>query len=341
MTPEELEEMAGGFQAATIVLAANHAGIFGALCAAPMGSEELARRLKLNRRAVATVTDALVCLGALEREGDRLRVPPGLVPALDRSSPATRANALDHRWYVLQRWARLDSVLETGEPIPRLREDEERLRAFILGMADMARRGAAALWSAVDLSGRAHLVDVGGGPGELALAALERFPGLVATVFDLPAVMPIAREYAAGRGLRERIRFMAGDALRDDIPACDAALVSSLLHSYGLGRRQKDRQARRGWPEAGRPRHDPRVHVGRRGPHGPADRGAVRGEHALAARPRGAAGRRLSCRRYSATPASGSGGSPASTPEPRSSSARGELSPDAQGGPSRSRRARG
>jgi len=233
MTPEELEETVGGFQAATIILAANHAGIFGALCTAPMGSAELAKRLKLDGRAVATVTDALVCLGALEREGDRLRVPLALAPTLDRSSPATRANALDHRWYVLQRWARLDSVLETGEPIPRLREDEERLRAFILGMADMARRGAAALWSAVDLSGRAHLVDVGGGPGELALAALERFPGLGATVFDLPAVLPIAREYAAGRGLGERIRFTAGDALRDDIPACDAALVSSLLHSYG------------------------------------------------------------------------------------------------------------
>jgi SAM-dependent methyltransferase len=233
MTPEELEETAGGFQAATIVLAANHAGIFAALCAAPMGSEQLAKRLKLDRRAVGTVTDALVCLGALERDGDRLRVPCTLVPFLDPSSPGTRAHALDHQWFVLQRWARLDSVLETGEPIPRLRDDEERLRAFILGMADMARRGATALWSAVDLSDRAHLVDVGGGPGELALAALERFPGLVATVFDLPAVLPIAREYAVARALGERIRFVAGDALRDEIPACDAALVSSLLHSYG------------------------------------------------------------------------------------------------------------
>jgi len=234
MTPEELEERAGGFQAATIVLAANHVGIFATLCAAPMGSEELANRLKLDGRAVGTVTDALVCLGALEREGDRLRVPRSLAPILDRSSPTTRAHGLDHQWFVLQRWARLDSVLETGEPIPRLRDDEERLRAFILGMADMARRGATALWSAVDLSERAHLVDVGGGPGELALAALERFPDLVATVFDLPVVLPIAREYAADRGIGKRIRFIAGDALRDDIPACDAALVSSLLHSYGL-----------------------------------------------------------------------------------------------------------
>ena len=233
MTPLELEEKAGGFQAATIVLAANHVGIFRVLCAGAMACEELARRLKLDRRAVTTVTDALVCLGALERHSGRLSVPRELVPALDPSSPTTRAHALDHQWYVLQRWARLDSVLETGEPIPRMREDEERLRAFILGMADMARRGAAALWDARDLSRLAHLVDVGGGPGELALAALERFPGLLATVFDLPEVLPIAREYASKRAVGDRIRFVAGDALRNEIPACDVALVSSLVHSYG------------------------------------------------------------------------------------------------------------
>ncbi len=233
MTPLELEEKAGGFQAATIVLAANHVGIFRVLCVGAMACEELARRLKLDRRAVTTVTDALVCLGALERRGGRLGVPRELVPTLDPSSPTTRAHALDHQWYVLQRWARLDSVLETGEPMPRMRDDEERLRAFILGMADMARRGAPALWDAVDLSGLAHLVDVGGGPGELALAALERFPGLAASVFDLPEVLPIAREYASKRALGDRIRFVAGDALRNEIPACDVALVSSLLHSYG------------------------------------------------------------------------------------------------------------
>jgi hypothetical protein len=233
MTPQEIEEKAAGFQAATVILAANRVGIFRALCAGPMACEDLAKYVELDRRAVAAVTDALVCLGALEREGEHLRLPDALRPSLDPASPTAWARALDHQWYVLQRWAKLDTVLETGEPIPRQPEDEERLRAFILGMADMARRSAGTLWSAVDLSGFAHLVDVGGGPGELALAALERFPGLSATVFDLPAVLPIAREYAAMRNVGDRIAFKAGDALKDRIPACDVALVSSLVHSYG------------------------------------------------------------------------------------------------------------
>jgi SAM-dependent methyltransferase len=233
MTPQELEQNVRGYQAATVILAANHAGILAALCAGPKDCGEVARQLSLDRRAVATVADALACLGVIEREGDRLRVPRDLVPTLDPSSPTSQSHAMDHQWHVLQRWAKLDSVLQTGKPVPRANADDARLRAFILGMADMARRGTDALWNAVDLSRVAHLVDVGGGPGELALAALERFPNLRATVFDLPGVLAIAREYASGRGAADRIVFQPGDALSDPIPACDAALVSSLLHSYG------------------------------------------------------------------------------------------------------------
>jgi len=233
MTPQELERMTLAFQSSVAVLAANHAGIFAALCEAPSGPGELADRLGLDRRAVATVADALVCLGALERSRGALRLPEALRPAFDPRSPSSMISALTHQWHVLQRWARLDSVLETGRPLPRAKQDGDRLRAFILGMADMARRGAAALWDAVDLDDRTHMVDVGGGPGELALAALDRFPRLTAVVFDLPDVLPIAREYAVGRSGAARLGFVAGDAVRSRIPACDVALVSSLLHSYG------------------------------------------------------------------------------------------------------------
>jgi precorrin-6B methylase 2 len=235
MTPQQLDEMARGFQAATVLLAANHAGMLRELCSKPQTADRLAGRLRLDRRAVATVVDALVCLGVLERDGAHLKVPEALRSALDPSSPTTSANAMDHQWYLLQRWARLDSVLTTGEPLPRPREDDARTRAFILAMADMARRSGRTLWEAADLSETAHLVDVGGGPGELALAALERYPTISATVFDRPEVLTIAREYAARRSVGSRLRLHPGDALRDDIPPCDVALVSSLLHAYGPG----------------------------------------------------------------------------------------------------------
>ena len=235
MTPQELATTTGAFQSSVAILAANHAGVFAALFGAPMTPSGLADRLRLDRRAISTLADALVCLGVLERDDGLLRLSPELRPAFDPASGTSMASALTHQWHVLQRWARLDAVLETGRPLARGRRNGDRLRAFILAMADMARRDGPALWAAVDLSGRAHLVDVGGGPGELSLAALERFPGLTATVFDLPAVLPFAREYASGRRPGGRLAFAAGDAVRSRIPSCDVALVSSLLHSYGPG----------------------------------------------------------------------------------------------------------
>lgn len=233
MTPQELEKATSAFQSSVAILAANHAGIFAALCREPSNPARLAEHLGLDPRAVAALADALVCLGALERRESLLRVPEALRPALDPSSDASVTTALTHQWHVLQRWARLDAVLETGRSLRGSRQSPDTLRAFILGMADMARRAAPGLWDAVDLSGRDHLVDVGGGPGEFALAALERFPGLTATIFDMADVLPIAREYSRPRRVGKRLGFKAGDALKGTIPECDVALVSSLVHSYG------------------------------------------------------------------------------------------------------------
>jgi len=233
MTPHELEKRATGYQAAAVILAANRLGILAALCDSPLDSNELADRLSLDRRSTSTLCDALACLGVVDRDRGRLRVSEELRPALDPGSPASLGKIFDHHWHLFQRWARVDEVVRTGEPIPRPPDDEEQRRAFILGMADLARRGAAGLWAEVDLSDRKHLVDVGGGPGEYALAALERFPGLTATVFDRPEVLAIAHEYAARRSLAPRFSTVPGDALADDLPACDVALVSALVHSYG------------------------------------------------------------------------------------------------------------
>lgn len=233
MKPHELEAQATGFQNATVILVANHLRMLATLCGEALLSDELADRLELDRRATRMLCDALACLGVIERDEQGLRVTEELRDALDPSSSASLTRILDHQWHLLQRWGKLDQVVRTGEPIPRPPQDEERRRAFILGMADLARRAAPPLWAKIDLRGHHHMVDVGGGPGEYSLAALERYPELRATVFDLPEVLAIAREYAAGRDVGDRLATRPGDALADDIPSCDVALVSALVHSYG------------------------------------------------------------------------------------------------------------
>jgi hypothetical protein len=79
-------------------------------------------------------------------------------------------------------------VFEYDQSHPR------RAAIFDGAMTDFSRSETAALLEACSFEGIEHLVDVGGGRGELLMAMLDRYPGLRGTVFDQPAVvapMPI------------------------------------------------------------------------------------------------------------------------------------------------------
>jgi predicted O-methyltransferase YrrM len=86
----------------------------------------------------------------------------------------------------------------------------------------------------VDLRGRKHLLDVGGGPGTHAIFFCLANPRLKATVFDLEATAPFALRTIEQFGLANRIEFMAGDYLNEDIRGSyDVALLSHILHAEG------------------------------------------------------------------------------------------------------------
>jgi demethylspheroidene O-methyltransferase len=77
--------------------------------------------------------------------------------------------------------------------------------------------------------GRHHrvLLDLGGGEGVFAAAALARAPRLKAMVFDLPAVADAARARFARLGLADRAMAFGGDFHRDALP--EGADIVSLV----------------------------------------------------------------------------------------------------------------
>ncbi|HSQ72525.1 MAG TPA: methyltransferase, partial [Rubrivivax sp.] len=75
------------------------------------------------------------------------------------------------------------------------------------------------------------LLDVGGGQGRFLAAAARRAPGLRLMLFDLPGVVPVAREAFAAQGLSDRTQVFGGDFTRDALPA-GADLVSLIRVIY-------------------------------------------------------------------------------------------------------------
>jgi ubiquinone/menaquinone biosynthesis C-methylase UbiE len=75
------------------------------------------------------------------------------------------------------------------------------------------------------------LCDVGGGHGHLA-SLLSAYPGLQATVLDMPEVIgETDRLWAPKLGLTQRCRYHGGDMF-SEVPSADAYVLKSVLHNW-------------------------------------------------------------------------------------------------------------
>ena len=86
---------------------------------------------------------------------------------------------------------------------------------------------------AYSLRGHKRLIDVGGGEGRFAEAALQHAPDLHVTVFDLPAVCERARARFAGSPLGDRFDAKGGDFFNDPLPkGADIVSLIRILHDH-------------------------------------------------------------------------------------------------------------
>lgn len=76
-----------------------------------------------------------------------------------------------------------------------------------------------------------RLLDLGGGPGHVAIALARRLPGWTGTVCDQPQTAEVARENIAAAGLSQRLEAVGCDLNHDSIGAGhDLIWSSSVLH---------------------------------------------------------------------------------------------------------------
>jgi acetylserotonin N-methyltransferase len=73
------------------------------------------------------------------------------------------------------------------------------------------------------------LADLGGATGHLAHAASRRYPALSAVVFDLPGVMPMARDLVTASVLADQVELVAGDFVQESLPEADLFALGRIL----------------------------------------------------------------------------------------------------------------
>lgn len=220
-------------------------------------AEALAQRLRLHPVGTAQLLELLWSMGVLEHgghggddgkvEGGRTyRLAAGVRTYLTDSSELSCAKA----WLFRQRSMRsfvdgLGEQVRHGPSAPKLPlVDDHGPSGGAAQWAAAARvqiaqeQRAVTVPAAVEVMTRLpefaraqRLLDLGGGPGLVAIALAERHPNLRGVVFDFPETVAVAAENVAARGLGNRLSTLGGNLAADDIGSDhDLIWCSSVLH---------------------------------------------------------------------------------------------------------------
>ena len=85
----------------------------------------------------------------------------------------------------------------------------------------------------VSLAGVERLADIGGGSGAFLAEVAQAYPEMALTLFDLPAVVPSARERLQRLGLEARIDVVGGSFRDDPLPeGMDAISLVRVLYDH-------------------------------------------------------------------------------------------------------------
>jgi demethylspheroidene O-methyltransferase len=251
----DLFDLVAGFVYSQWLLACVELKLFERLAAAPMTAEQLARESNLPLLSAQRLLEAAASLGLTQvrasgGEDDAPQTRYGLGPlgAAMVGNEAVTAMVEHHRALytdladplALLREGRGSGALAqywayagAGDAGPRPERapgalPDAKTAPYSALMSASQPLVAGQVLDAYPI-GRHHrvLLDLGGGEGVFAAAALARSPRLKAMVFDLPAVADAARARFARAGLADRAQAVGGDFHRDALP--EGADIVSLV----------------------------------------------------------------------------------------------------------------
>lgn len=218
-------------------------GVADYLADGAKSAEDLARAVGAHPSALHRLLRALASVGvfteveprcfALTPVGEFLRTDiPGSLRPLARMIG-------EHHWNV---WGALMHSVTTGQPAyPRVhglgffdyvQRHPDKGRIFDEAMTGYVSQSSVAVAAACDFTRFKSIVDVGGGHGALMAAMLKASPLAGGTIFDLPGVVPGARERMEAAGLSDRCQCVGGDFFAAVPAGGDAYTLASILHDW-------------------------------------------------------------------------------------------------------------
>ncbi|MBT8350763.1 MAG: SAM-dependent methyltransferase [Deltaproteobacteria bacterium] len=234
--PGTLLQLSGQYWSTCALHASVELDVFTAIGDQKLTGVDIAQKLKVNQEGVVRLLNALTAMELVMKENDYFSNTHTGKTFLSKDSLEYIGHIIIHHHHLVDSWSKLDQAVKTGKPVrERVSHSSSEWReSFLMGMFNIAMSTAPLLVDKINLSGRGHLLDLGGGPGTYAIHFCLKNQLLKATVYDLPTTRPFAEKTIEKFGLTSRIDFMDGNYVDEGIQgAYDVAWLSHILHGEG------------------------------------------------------------------------------------------------------------
>ncbi len=268
LDPTHIMQTATAFWASKVLLTAVELDLFTTLGDGKMTASQLGKTLGLHPRGTFDFFDALVALKFLDRDGDgpdgKYKSTPQTAAFLNQKSPTYiggMPKMLNSRLFGF--WNGLGTALKTGQPqnevkhggksfFEELYSNEAKLGEFLDAMTGFQAANFTQLAEKFNFNKYKTVSDIGG-----ALALLSRIVGahhqhLTFNSFDLPPVAPLAQKHIKAAEMEGRVKAIAGDFFKDELPKADVITMGNILHDWNLeNKKVLIRKAYNALPEGG------------------------------------------------------------------------------------------
>src|SRR6185312_8521896 len=230
-----------------VIYVAARLGIAELLRDGPRPLGELAKATGADERSLGRLLTALSTIGLCKGTGEDSYALTEMGAGLDgEAEQSFKSWAIFEAEMLSTRWSGLLESVMTGKTAAELQglansfelmgRTPENVYKFNAAMTELTRLVTPDILRSYDFSGISHLMDVGGGSGELLGAIAQQNRKLRGTVFDLPRCAEAASRHLQQIGISDRVEFVAGDFFKSVPAVADAIILKSIIHDWNDAR---------------------------------------------------------------------------------------------------------
>ena len=237
----QMFQLLGGFQVSQALYSVAKLGVATALADGPRTIDELATATGADTDALGRIVRDLAPVGIFRTGEGVVEVTPLGATLAEGRAGSLRDVAL---FWMETHYAPFGVFLHTavtgesaathcyGEPFfDWISKSPELVRVTNAAMAAVTQALRAGMFDNYTLPEGPLVADIGGAEGSVLCEFLARDPNRRGIVFDLPEVVPAAKQVLAHHGLAARVDLAAGDFFTS-VPEADVYLLSWILHDW-------------------------------------------------------------------------------------------------------------